>query len=95
LILHFSEQAEQDLREIWLYVAGDSPRAADRLLRRLLAISEALTEFPQLGLARDDLMDGLRGLRADNYILFYRAREQGLHIERVLHTRLDITGFYF
>ena len=90
-----SEAALRDLDEIWSYIAQDSPRAADRLIARLLGASEKLGDFPELGISRDDLAAGLRALRAGNYILFYSRRGEGLTIDRVLHARLDITGWYF
>jgi toxin ParE1/3/4 len=95
LSIRLSKEARQDLDDIWLYVAQDNIRAADRLIDRLVAAGRRLEEFPAMGIARDDLHPGLRALRVDNYIIFYAARSGGPRIERILHTRLDITSSRF
>lgn len=61
--------AEQDLQEIWLYIAQDNPRAADKLLDRIEAQCERLANDPQLGPARDDIAKGLRYYPLANYLI--------------------------
>ena len=43
--LIISPQAEQDLLDIWLYIAEDSPINADRFLDKLYATTQKLAEF--------------------------------------------------
>ena len=95
MIVHFSEKSGKDFRDIWDYVAEDSPRAADRLIDRLNAAAQGLGNFPLMGVARDDLAPGLRALRVDNFVVFYRLRADDLVVERVLHARLDATSVNF
>lgn len=95
MIVHLSADSTQDFRDIWQYVAEDSPRAADRLLDRLNAAAQRLGAFPLMGVAREDLAPGLRALRVDNFIVFYRLRDDDLVVERILHARLDATGVNF
>jgi toxin ParE1/3/4 len=94
LILVRAAAADEDIESIWLYVARDSERAADRLIDRLEAVTARLETFPELGVARDDLGVGIRALRV-NYVAFYRRRGDNLVLERVLHARLDVTQLRF
>jgi toxin ParE1/3/4 len=95
VIVHLSAESTQDFRDIWEYVAEDSPRAADRLLDRLNTAVRRLGAFPLMGVARDDLAPGLRAMRVDNFVVFYRLRNDDLVVERILHARLDATGVNF
>lgn len=44
-----SPEAEQDLLEIWLYIAADSPENADHFIDRLAVMAERLAEFRDMG----------------------------------------------
>jgi plasmid stabilization system protein ParE len=45
-------KAEADLLEIWLFIAQESPRAADRLLDRIETQCRLLADNPRLGRER-------------------------------------------
>ena len=49
-------EAENDLDEIWWYIAQDSPDHADRFLDRLQERFLALADFPKMGRSRNDLI---------------------------------------
>jgi toxin ParE1/3/4 len=51
-----TRRAEDDLEAIWLYIAEDSPDAADRWLDYLLDKALILAENPDLGRARPELL---------------------------------------
>jgi toxin ParE1/3/4 len=57
-------QAEADLIEIWLYIAQDNPRAADRLLDTLDEKSWALASSPGLGVRRAEIAPDVRSFPA-------------------------------
>ena len=42
-------QAEEDLIDIWSYIAEDSPQAADRLLDKIDEACARLADHPRLG----------------------------------------------
>jgi toxin ParE1/3/4 len=42
-------QAEEDLIDLWLYIAQDNPEAADRLLDEIEDKLSLLADHPQLG----------------------------------------------
>jgi toxin ParE1/3/4 len=87
-----SSRAEEDLIEIWLYVAHDSPAAADRLLDRIDARLQQLSTMPMSGPARDDLSPGVRHLVIGNFLAFYRVGETEVVVMRVMHGRRDIAA---
>lgn len=87
--------AEEDLEEIWLYIAADNIIAADALLDKLVAKSALLAYNPELGRARPEIHEGLRSVPVGNYILFYRPEPGGIELTRVLHGARDIDALLF
>lgn len=83
-------QAQLDLDEIWLFIAEDSPNAADRFHDLLLSKLLTLAEQPGIGRIRDDLCSGIRGLSVGSYIIFYRDTTEYIEVLRVLHGARDI-----
>ncbi len=78
-------RAEEDLVEIWLYIAQDNLQAADRLLDTIERACARLAKNPGLGPARPDLAPGLRYFTVRNYLIFYRELIDGVEIVRVVH----------
>ena len=57
----FTELAENDLTDIWLYIAEDNPDAADRFIDRIYdTCHKTLVPSPESGRARPELADSLR-----------------------------------
>lgn len=88
--VRWSKLAQNDLDEIWFYVAQDSRNAADALVDQIVETARPLTLFPHIGAARPELGQALRALPVGSYVLFYRSDERGVRVERVLHGRRDI-----
>jgi toxin ParE1/3/4 len=78
-------QAEQDLIEIWTYIARRNSGAADRLLDVLDRKSRALARDPRMGAARDDIAPGLRHFPAGKYLILYRDLKDGIEVVRYIH----------
>ena len=85
-----SRQAEQDLEDIWTYVAQESEQAADALIDAIIRRFPKIGTFPEIGKRRDDVLEGLRSFPVKSYVLFYRMTEGGIEIFRILHGRRDI-----
>jgi len=83
--LQRTARAEEDLVEIWLYIARDNPTAADRLLDLLDDKSRMLALNPKLGAARDDIAKGVRHFPIGNYLILYRDIGDGVEIVRYVH----------
>ena len=89
-----SDQAREDMVEIWAYIATDSVRAADRTNAAFYERFEALAEQPLMGRSRSELLSDLRSFPAGNYAIFYRPTENGVEILRVIHQARDITTMF-
>ncbi|MCF4165619.1 type II toxin-antitoxin system RelE/ParE family toxin [Zavarzinia compransoris] len=86
-----TRRADEDLIEIWRFIAADNPEAADRVLDAIERRWQQLALHPFSGVARDDILPGLRHLVAGRYLTLYRVTEAGIEILRVLQgqRRLD------
>jgi toxin ParE1/3/4 len=87
-------QADADLTDVWLYIAADNAEAADRFLHRLLEKCQMLADHPGIGQARDELGPSLRSLPVGNYLVFYRAIDDGVEIVRVLSGFRDLEALF-
>jgi toxin ParE1/3/4 len=87
-----TEQARQDLDEIWLYIAEDNPTAADHFLDILYEKFVLVAGQPLLGRLRPELAPNLRSLPVGNYVIFYRSTHDGIELGRVLHGVRDMTA---
>ncbi len=67
-----SPTADQDIRDLVLYVAGFSASSANRLIDRFTQVFERRAQNPLMGRSRDDLRPGLRSFPVERYIIFYR-----------------------
>ena len=83
-------KAEEDLIDIWLYIAEDAPQNADNFLEKLNEKARKLADFPDMGVSRPELADKLRSFPVDRYVLFYRGVSDGIELVRVLHASKDI-----
>jgi toxin ParE1/3/4 len=88
--LRLSRLAEQDLLEIWSYIARDSPNQADRFVDLLTAKCETLARSPELGRRREELGPSLRSFPVARYIIFYRRGDNGIEVARILSAYRDI-----
>ena len=87
----WTEQAAERLREIEAFVARDDPRAAARLVDRLIARGDALARHPDRGRRVPELPDsGLRELIVGNYRVVYRRTSEAVEVLTVFegHRRL-------
>lgn len=93
--LIFRPLAEQDLDDIWFYIAQDNPDAADRTLDLLRDKCLMLASSPMIGRARPELAPNLRSFPAGNYLVFYRPFDGAIEVARILHGAQDIPGQFF
>ncbi|CAJ0863412.1 hypothetical protein AMST5_01578 [freshwater sediment metagenome] len=85
--LRRSARAEQDLIEIWNFIAGDNEAAADKVFDLPVAKSELIARNPALGRRRTELGDNVRSTLAGSWAVFYRVRADHVEILRYLHMR--------
>lgn len=86
-----TDRADEDLIEIWTYIAVENISAADRVLDAIGARWDSLARHPYSGVARDDIAPGIRHLVSSEYLTFYRLKGSAVEIVRVLHGRRKIS----
>ena len=83
--------AEQDIGDIWDYIAADSLDAADRVLTGLEKAIFGLAKSPGIGHLREDLADRRhRFFLVYSYLIVYRFETKPLQIIRVLNAARDV-----
>ena len=91
LQLVFTERAQADLLEAWLYIAEDNLAAADQVLNTIEQESQVLRMQPLMGRSRPELGSQVRSWpSATPYILFYEVDGAELTVLRVLHHARDV-----
>lgn len=78
-------RAEEDLIEIWTYIAQDNLAAADRVLDRIDTLCEQLANNPRMAPAGPDLAEGPRCFASGSYLVMYREASVGIEVVRVVH----------
>jgi toxin ParE1/3/4 len=89
-----SPEAQNDLIEIWLYIAVNNQAAADRLIATIDEKLALLSDSPQMGIACEELGTSLRSFPVGKYILFYRLINGGIELARVIHGARDIESIF-
>lgn len=82
----FSPKGRQDLLDIGDYIAKDSRANARRFVAKLLEQCQRIGKAPMGYVSRDDLAAGLRLAALGRYVIFFRAADGAVRIERVLHS---------
>ncbi|PIE65602.1 MAG: plasmid stabilization protein [Desulfobacterales bacterium] len=91
----FSPEALEDLEEIWLYIAQDSPARADGFLDQLYALcTEKLAVFPEIGTGRDYLDEHVSAFPCKRYMIYYRSDTVLIEIIRILHGSRDLPAIF-
>jgi toxin ParE1/3/4 len=88
--VHFSQQANDDLIDIWLWIARDSIAIADTAIDRIERRAAQLAYHPEIGVARPEIGDGARGLVAERWLVLYRLIDGGVLIVRIVDGARDL-----
>ena len=86
----YAEKADEDLTEIYNYIAVDSPARAAAYLGKMESCILQLKDFPNIGYSGKypELVKlGIRMLPFEDYLVFYTVSqaEMCVHVLRVLH----------
>lgn len=90
--LRRTPQAEDDLVDIWSYIAGDDPAAADRTVLAILRAFERTADYPRMGRHLDGVPETYRALVSGRYLVIYQLMEaeETVWLIRVLHGARDL-----
>ena len=96
--VRFLATASADVTSIfdWIGEVVNQPATARSFILRIYERCEQLADFPELGVARDDLLPGLRFLSFENRIaIFYVIRDKEIQITNVFYRGRDYDSFDF
>ena len=91
---------EDELWEIWRYIARGNPDAATRVCEAAYRTFGKLAASPGLGRLRRFSNPRLRGIRSfrvtgyDNYLIFYRSIPDGIQVLHVYHGAPDLESLF-
>ena len=89
-----SARAERDLEDGWLYIARDSPAAADRFLDKITRTCAKIADTPGMGRERSELAENLHSFPVGTFVIFYRQESEGIAVARVLSGYRDIDAIF-
>ncbi len=90
--LKLSPDARRDLVSIGVDIArrSGSRETARRFLNRVMAVCDLLAANPEMGELRTEFSTGTyRSFSVGNYVIYFQAAVNGVHIARVLHGSRD------
>jgi toxin ParE1/3/4 len=95
-VVQFTQSAQTDLLEAWLFIAEENLSGADRLLEQIEREAHTLLLQPLMSRARPELAIDVRSWPTSTpYVLFYSVDEECITVLRVLHHARDIRQFGF
>lgn len=89
-----TQDAEDDLLAIGLYIASDNIDAGIRLNGRFFELFKMLSDNPETGRERPELEAGLRSLPVASYVIFYRIWAGEVAISRVVQATRDLDEIF-
>lgn len=92
--MFISASAKADLLDMWTWIADIDPDAADGMLDRVQEVASKLSEWPEMGRAREELGEGVRSFVVGSHVVFYRIAAERLELVRVLHGRRDVDTLF-
>jgi toxin ParE1/3/4 len=96
----FSPKAAQDLDEIFNFIAGDNPEAAEHVHQTVLRTADFMAQYPKEGKrirnasARHAQIRWLVVPKFRNYLIFYQPLQDTVMVVRVLHAAQDWTRIF-
>lgn len=88
--VRLSRRAELDLIEITDFIALDNPERARQFEDKLLEHAHRIALAPLGYVERRELREGLRSCAHGAYVIFFNVDDQGVRIERILHSARDL-----
>lgn len=99
--LVWMRKARTDVKQIYLDMAQEQPRSAERYFRQFRTKAEMLAEYPRLGQRHPEIFPTARALVEAPYVILYETvpddDEADVHtveIVRVVDSRRDLTTLF-
>ena len=92
-MVKWSVPAKNDLKQIHDYIAKDSKYYAQNVVQEIVAKTETLTDFPEIGRVVPEISDqNVRELIVYSYRLIYEISNTGIEILAIIHGRRDFNS---
>lgn len=98
--IFYAPEAEKDLNEILEYISFelDNQKAAFDMVEGIIHLIDKLEAFPKMGTELSAIIEfenDYRFLVHKKYMIFYRAEEASVYIDRILYNRRDYIRILF
>jgi len=87
--LFYTDRAEQELFDIWAYIAAENLSAADHVLDMIESTCNMLADFPKLGPVFSPVY---RYVPVGRYLIIYKQTKNAIEISRVVHGARYLPG---
>lgn len=91
---HFTDLAEDDFLQLWEYLSPFSEETADRTVDEIDRKTWLLAWNPGIGRRRPEIGAAPGTSLVYNYVIFYRAIEEGIEVVRVVDGRGDLRRIF-
>lgn len=92
--LEIAQQARNDIKDIWTYIAELNQAAAEKLTAEFLKKFQMPADNPSVGKRHDEIIVNLKSFPHKKYVIFYFETENGVEIYRVLHGARDVENLF-
>lgn len=93
MTVRWTARARADLAEIHRFIAEDSPQAAERVVRDIVASGRRLIQFPKSGrIVPESLTRDIREVVASPYRILYVIRERSVYVLGVIHSKREMAS---
>ncbi|MEL7499738.1 MAG: type II toxin-antitoxin system RelE/ParE family toxin [Planctomycetota bacterium] len=94
--LRFTPWARQQLQEIAKFIAVQEQDldTALNLIEKVEATCKRFAQFPEMGVARPNLRDGVRCFFVYSYVVVYLIEHEGIVIIDIFHSSQDLPEEY-
>lgn len=88
-----ARKAQADYSEILLHTKREwGKEQRDRYKTLLASGFDRIAEFPELGESRSEIATGVRSIRIEMHVVYYRVTPKTIRILRIRHIRAAILG---
>jgi toxin ParE1/3/4 len=85
-----TDRANQDLLQIYSYLAERNQTAADNLIQEIDSQFRNLARFPFIGRERDSLAPGIRSIVVGTFLVLYLVERERIVVVRIIDGRMDV-----
>jgi len=90
--LMIAPSAQQDLSDIYDYIARDKPIAATNWVEKIEEKCKLIAATPEIGESRPEYSADIRSSAVGRYVIFFRPIKDGIEVARIIAGESDISS---